>query len=244
MGADPALHEPVHAVQTVRGLLAAASCRQWLARIDAAAASLPAGHADLQPTSGSMRLTALGEQAHAALLDDVMRGEARRAVHARLGDALHALPGQCWARRQYPDALRPKGQAPHAWHQDGALHCRYDGSDDTLLDLVTVWVPLVACGVDAPSLQWIDAPTPRLLQPAELADAQVGDRFGAEARRSAVLDAGDALVFGGSLLHRSYIAPAMTFRRTSVELRFVAAADASGRLRDEARQAVRCPWTP
>lgn len=225
-------------MQVVPGALAEASCRWWLARIDAAAGSLPPGHPDLQPTSDSLRLTALGPQDFEALLGEVAQGATAAAVQARLGEAVHALPGQCWARRQHPHALRPAGQAPHAWHQDGALHARFDGGDELLLPLVTVWVPLRDCGGDAPSLEWVDAPIDTLLPPPALTDDAVAARWGVAARRHARLAAGDALVFDGALLHRTHVAAAMTRRRVSIEFRCIADPGIHPRLADEPRR----PW--
>ena len=79
------------------------------------------------------------------------------------------------------------------------------------------------CGADAPSLEWIEAPMPGVLPPAELGDAALRRRFGDALRAHAVLAAGDALVFGGSLLHRTHVTPQMRHSRASVELRWALA---------------------
>lgn len=212
-------------------------CADWLARIDACATSLPPGHADLQAASDSLRLPALGAAAFDELLRSVVAG-----LGGRLPAGLTCLAGQCWARRQHPPTSRPVGQSPHGWHQDGALHSRFtSASDDALLDLTTVWIPLVDCGIDAPSLEWIAVPTPVLLQPPELSDALLADRFGLAARQHAQLAAGDALVFGGALLHRTFVTPAMHQRRVSIELRFIAAGPVPARLANE--PLIRCSST-
>ncbi|MBL8362093.1 MAG: hypothetical protein JNN18_16495 [Rubrivivax sp.] len=230
------MHDPV----VLRAVVDEAQARHWHAQIEAQAALLPAGHPDLQPTSGSMRLLALGPERFEALLGDVLGGAAGALVRNRLGPRPRVLARQCWARRQWPPSLRPAGQAPHAWHQDGALHARFENPGETLLPLQTVWVPLVACGADAPSLEWIDVPTNELLPPAALTDDAVHARHGPGARRHAVLQGGDALAFGGSLLHRTHVTPEMTQARLSVEFRLVGAAEETPRLADE----LRCPWTP
>lgn len=224
------MHDPL----VLRAVLDAAQVRRWHAEIDARIAELPPGHPDLQPTSGSMRLGALGEAPFEALLHEVLGTTTSAVVLDRLGPRPHVLMRQCWARRQWPPSMRPPGQAPHAWHQDGALHARFDPPGEALLPLLTLWLPLVACGLDAPSLEWIDLPTTGLLPPAALADDSVAAWHGFEARRHAVLDAGDALVFGGALLHRTHVTPAMTRQRLSVELRFVQAGPLPPRLAGEA----------
>ncbi len=208
-------------------------CARWLALIDACAARLPPEHPALQPTSASLRLSALGPDLFDDLLRTVTAGPAGPALRSRLGDELWCLSAQCWARRQAPPQLRPAGQHPHQWHQDGALHCRFDGTPEALIEMATVWIALMDCGDNAPSLQWVDEPAPGLLQPAELIDAAIADRFGSAARRHAVLTAGDALVFGGALLHRTHALPSMMRRRVSMELRFIAAGALPPRLEQE-----------
>lgn len=224
-------------VRIQSAVLPPASCAHWLTQIDACAASLPIGHPDLQATSDSLRLPALGTEAFGELLRSVVTGSS-----GNLPAGLICLVGQCWARRQHPTASRPAGLSPHGWHQDGALHSRFtEASDDALLDITTVWIPLVDCGIDAPSLEWIAAPTPALRLPPELNDSLLAERFGLAARQHARLAAGDALVFGGSLLHRTFDTPAMHRRRVSIELRFIAAGPVPTRLAKE--PLIRCSST-
>jgi ectoine hydroxylase-related dioxygenase (phytanoyl-CoA dioxygenase family) len=130
------------------------------------------------------------------------------------------LRDQCWVRCQHPPGTRPPGQFPHSWHQDGALGSSF--GEAPLRGLHTLWLPLVDCGDDAPSLEWLEVPPQRLLQPPELTDDALARRFGRAPRRHARLDAGDALGFGGELIHRTHVTAAMTRRRVSVECRFVA----------------------
>ncbi len=216
--------------QVLRAALPPQLCARWLALIDACAARLPAQHPDLQPTSASLRLPALGAETFDDMLRTVTAGCAGKSLRERLGGDLWCLSAQCWARRQHPPALRPAGQHAHQWHQDGALHCRFGGTREALIEMATVWIPLMDCGDDAPSLEWVDATASKLLAPAELLDAAIADRFGSAARRHAVLAAGDALVFGGALLHRTHALQSMTRRRVSIELRFLAAGPLPTRL--------------
>ncbi len=215
------------------GAVPAAACSRWLDWIGAARARLQAPHPDLQPASASLRLRALGDTAFDGIVAAVRAGPAGPVLRARLGPDLRCLASQCWARRQVPAAQRAPGEHPHEWHQDGALNCRFDGSNLQLLDVVTVWIALVPCGVDAPSLEWI-VPGPCGLHPAlELADPVLAQRFGLAGRAHARLAAGDALVFGGALLHRSHHDAAMTRPRDSIELRFVPAGPVPPRLAHE-----------
>lgn len=203
--------------QQVAAAVPAATCARWLAAIDAVAATLPADHPDTQPTSGGLRLTVLGDTLAAEIIHTVWQGAAGAAVRQRLQGPPQAVLTQCWVRRQFPAALRPAGQHPHFWHQDGAIGCRFDGSDEALLPLTIAWVPLMDCGVDAPSLEWVAPPHTQLLQPLPLMQAAQAD--GVQVRH-AQLAAGDALVFGPALVHRTHVTPAMTRRRISVDLRF------------------------
>lgn len=175
------------------------------------------------PTASSVGLAALPDTRAAF-------AEALAAPLAAVAGApLVPLTRACWLRRQRPPVDRPPWHAPHAWHQDGALAFDFVGGDptapDALAPLLTAWVPLADCGVDAPGLCWMDAPPDRLLTPAELAQPRVADHAPA-------LAAGDALIFGGALLHATHATPAMTRPRVSAELRFVRADAVPPRLRD------------
>ncbi len=167
--------------------------------------------------------------------DEVLRYIAASAAAPELEAALGPAPwcdlSQSWLRH---------GRPPHGWHQDGALrfdflaHATQSAPADALLELRTLWIALTPCGEHAPSLGWIAAPTPELLQPAALTDAAVLRRFGAAARHHAVLDAGDALLFDGTLLHRTHLTPAMDRPRLSLELRFFRAGALPARVAGDA----------
>lgn len=233
----PQPRDPVRVAAAVK----AADCSRWLDLIDQTLQGLPPAHPDVAAGGSSLRLTALGETVCADMLQVLLAGPVRHTLLARLGEQPGCMLSQCWARLQWPAAQRPPDQHPHSWHQDGALGCRFDGpgtsASDTLGDLLTVWLPLVDCGADAPSLQWLQAPPCGLLQPAALTDAALLERFGPACRRHAVLSAGDALVFEGALVHRSHVDAAMTRRRVSVEWRFVDGQGLPARWADERVQA-------
>ncbi len=182
---------------------------------------LPAG-VPWVPTASSVGLAALPGALES--LVDILRGP---LAEAAVG-SLVPLTGSAWLRRQRPPGHRPPWHAPHSWHQDGALAFDFADGDpaapDALAPLLTAWIPLGDCGVDAPGLCWMAASPARLLTPAELARPRVADHAPA-------LSAGDVLLFGGALLHATHATAAMTRPRVSAELRFVRADLVPARLR-------------
>lgn len=197
---------PLHCA---RGALPAARCERWRAAFDPAQEGpRPATHWPVPA---------------AEVLDLV----AHSTIAPMLRQALGARP---LCRLDFSHARH--GRPAHFWHQDGAL--RHDflsaPADRALIEMRTLWIALSACGADAPSLEWVAASTPRLLLPGELGDDAVAARFGRAERQHALMQAGDALLFDGSLLHRSHSTPAMTQPRTSLELRFFRAASQHPRL--------------
>jgi hypothetical protein len=215
----PAFDEP----RIDRRTAGAARLLHWLDRAAAALDALPADHPDRQLTSGSLRLRALGPSVFGEIVESL-----RAVAWPPRGSAVEPWPllaAECWLRVQHPIEARPPGQHPHGWHQDGALGFDFTAAPrapTAVRRMQTLWLPLVDCGVDAPSLEWIEAPEPDLLWPDELTDAALMQRHGSQPRRHAVLSAGDALLFDGALLHRTHVRPGMTRMRISVELRWTA----------------------
>jgi len=156
---------------------------------------------------------------HGTLLTEV--------VLARLGPAALVNLDQCFLRHQHPPGAGPPRVPPHSWHQDGALGHDFSlapQADGGLLEMLTCWIALTPCGADrAPALEWV-APSPaRLLSPPELTDDAVRAAFGGRIVAAGPLEPGDALVFDGTLLHRTSGNAAMRHERKSAELRFFAA---------------------
>ena len=176
-----------------RGAVACEQAARWLAAL--------AAH-----DGGSVRLAdVLDVDAVVAVL------EAR--LQPLLGSHAELIVDQCWVRRARP---------PHGWHQDGALQAQFTPGE-ALLPLHTCWLALTDCGVDAPGLEWVDIAQPALLQPSQLTAAAVQARFPPHAFVRPHLQAGDAVFFDGTLLHRTHVTPRMHAGRTSIELRFVEA---------------------
>ncbi len=147
------------------------------------------------------------------------------AATSILGPALCCDLDQAWGRRQYPALMSPGGHQPHQWHQDGALGFDFSSANQQnrargLLPLVTCWLPLTACGRDAPGLEFLDLAHDSVLPVAQLDDRSLRHRFPAELFVGPLLQAGDVLLFGGGILHRTLLTPAMHLTRTSIELRF------------------------
>jgi hypothetical protein len=209
----------------VRNAVTPATCSAWLALIDAAYRDCEAAASpDFVPESSSFRLRALAGlpvvEVWSSLSSDVPQHCARLLASQMAIDA-----DQCWVRRQYPPDRAPPRHHPHSWHQDGALGVEFppNGSaaiaDETPLRMVTCWVALTPCGIDAPGLELVTDRVDHLLEPTQLTEGAIESRWPPRRRIRPALDAGDALVFSGDVLHRTHVSPSMTQTRTSVELR-------------------------
>ena len=206
--------EPGNQALTLAGALPAALCARWLAAT---------AHGDAR----SRPLLALAGIQSAELLHAVAGSALRLAIEAALGLSPQCNLSQCWLRH---------GRPPHQWHQDGALnfdflaHAGRPLPDGAMLEMLTCWIALTPCGEHAPGLEWVAAPLSRLLTPAELTDAAVNARYAGARLVRPRLQAGDALLFNGALLHRTHLSAAMTMPRSSLELRFFRAGPVPARL--------------
>jgi phytanoyl-CoA dioxygenase PhyH len=118
--------------------------------------------------------------------------------------------------------IRPNTYLP--FHQDQAILKK---------KLLNVWIPLSACGDDAPGLEIVLGSWGELLPVSPPPDARfavehatidedvVLDRFGRRALWRPVFEFGDAMVFAGTTAHRTYATLGMSRDRMSVELRLV-----------------------
>lgn len=185
-------------------------------------------------TASSLLLEAALSEAQLKDLFGVLRAsEAAAWITARLGAPVAVDLDQAWIRRQYAPSRYPPLHRPHGWHQDGALGFDFlsrSGSSNGLLSMVTAWITLNECGSSAPGLELLTRPLPGLLAPAELTESAVSARFSSAGFSRPVMNPGDALLFEGSVLHRTYVNPAMTADRTSIELRFFPAEQLPERL--------------
>ena len=229
-------------VHVLQGVATAQVCARWLSITEVALSEAGAvqgpGRSDrgVQASGAptvrpcSLRLAALPE-----LFDEVCEALQRHSalmarLTAALGPSIALLIDHCWVRHQPAPRQRASGQTPHGWHQDGALAFDFASPSPgraAPLPMLTCWLPLTDCGTDAPSVAWVGLPLNPLLMPEDLRDTAVEGRCTAARPPMqtchAVLSAGDALLFGGGLLHRTHATAAMTQARTSVELRWLAA---------------------
>jgi len=120
-------------------------------------------------------------------------------------------------------------QTPTSRHTHLPFH-----RDQTIVGarLLNVWIPLVACGRDAPGLEIVVGSSGKSLDPADpwaagiverarLDEASVLAAFPTQSLWRPVLSPGDVLVFSGETIHRTHIAPGMTRSRASIDLRLV-----------------------
>lgn len=198
------------------------------------------------PTASSMTIGAvLSEEDIANLVGIIANGPTGDWIRARLGGSVACNLTQSWVRRQYAPAHYPRWHAPHGWHQDGALGFDFQNCGeaeippDAILAMVTCWIAMTPSGADAPGLELVQQGIKSLSKPPELADSFVQSRFGAEDFWRPVLQAGDALLFSGDVLHRTHVTPTMTSDRSSIELRFFLEDRIPARLKDDPYLALR-----
>jgi hypothetical protein len=189
------------------------------------------------PTASSFTIGALKSERHfIELLNSVITGAAGMWIRNILGWRLLCNLDQSWVRRQYAPSRYPPLHAPHGWHQDGALkfdfqsHPEGEFPRNAVLNMVTCWIPLDSCGVHAPGLELITERLGALLSPRHLQTQFLQTRFTSKRFWKPSLRPGDALLFRGDILHRTHVLPDMTNDRTSIELRFFAAASIPERL--------------
>jgi hypothetical protein len=137
--------------------------------------------------------------------------------------------GSAWACRMERSWVRKKFAPAHAsayhaqgWHQDGALGVQFPqvaGQATPMTELLTCWIPLQACGLDSPGLEFVCGRQNELLHFTELEDAMLRRRFAAERFWAPQLELGDGLIFLNSVLHRTHTTEAMGRDRLSVEYR-------------------------
>lgn len=179
---------------------------------------------DFVPESSSFRLSSV-DGVSVVDIWTALSSHVRARCAEALGPRVAIDVDQCWVRRQYPPGFAPPRHRPHRWHQDGALGFDFamgaDAAvpDDAVLRMVTCWVALTPCGIDAPGLDIVTDRVGRMLLSSQLADVAVDVRWPTTRRIQPTLGAGDAAVFGGDLLHRTHVTAAMTGTRTSIELR-------------------------
>jgi len=144
-----------------------------------------------------------------------------QTLHSYLPETYFINLDQVWVRRQFPHHISKNGG--HQWHQDGALGFNFSNSnadfENGLLDMFIVWIPLDTCGADAPGLEFINCRQIRILSLPELIDANLKARYPSALFLKPVVEAGDVLVFGGNMIHRTHKTEKMKCQRTSLGIR-------------------------
>ena len=141
---------------------------------------------------------------------------------------LMGVPWRCrlehsWLRKKFAPCNAPASARPlQNWHQDGALGIQFThepGPPIRPVAMTTCWIPLDRCGADSPGLEFIRKLQPYLLHFTELDDALLRRRFDASHFWAPELELGDAMLFRGDVLHRTYLIPEMRADRMSIEYR-------------------------
>jgi len=191
-------------------------------------------------TASSLNLRAVFGKEEEPVIQVILRDRRLRPLLMRaLGGCLAIDLDQAWVRRQYAVPRYPPLHAPHGWHQDGALGfdflapCNTRSKRCDLLNMITCWIALTACGRDAPGLELIAGSPNALLPVRSLSDSAIRDRHPAHAFWHPLLDPGDAVLFSGEVIHRTHVTPSMEMDRTSLELRFFRADSIPHRLRSD-----------
>jgi len=236
-------------------VLSQAQLAPWVSRIDAQYERIEAargqvsatGISDLIPPGQRFAPTASSFTIGTILTDEELQTLFTAIDAARTGAWIRSTMSngiaydltQSWVRRQYAPHRYPPLHAPHGWHQDGALgfdflsHPGGRFPADALLPMVTCWIALGPCGVEAPGLEIVTHRLETLFAPCELVEEKVRARFGPKEFYRPAIEAGDAVLLRGDILHRTLVKPEMMQDRTSIELRFFAAENLPVRLKGD-----------
>jgi hypothetical protein len=226
---------------------------RWTSQIDAQYRALEAARVDgglaassrqlaseerFVPTASAYTLGAvLSDSSLRDLLERIAAGPAGAWIGDELGKSVACDLDQAWVRRQYAPRHYPPLHTPHGWHQDGALgfdflsHPKGNFPPGASLSMVTCWIALGPCGVESPGLELVTQRLEGLLAPADLTEERVRTQFAPEQFCRPVMEAGDAVLFRGEILHRTHVTPEMAKDRTSIELRFFPAKNLPARLK-------------
>ncbi len=226
----------------VKGLLTEPHIMELRAEVDAAIAASPAGEAGpdatsafhLNPTTAGrtvrgrirrkypedqMRLAVDAPHALFSLLELYRSIGLLDIIEAHLGSRLSLAAEKTTLRR-----VLPEGNLHTGWHQDGAF---LEGGYRVL----NVWLALSDCGVDAPGLEvlpqrlddvlpgdpaWKDSPMPWIISDQQVEALAAQGAHNCRPR----FDAGDALLFDGTFLHRTGRTEDMTNVRYAIEAWF------------------------
>lgn len=130
---------------------------------------------------------------------------------------------QSWVRKKFAPLQAPtSGYHSQNWHQDGALGVQFPlepGPVVPMTELLTCWIPLNACGIESPGLEFVRRRQPALVHFTELGDLALRQRFSPQEFWAPALEFGDGVVFLNNILHRTHTRPEMLNNRLSVDYR-------------------------
>jgi hypothetical protein len=177
------------------------------------------------PFSHSVLLTALLDFGIASR-EQLLAPLTVEALRDLLPDALDE-PVSCnlehsWVRKRFAPGNAPPLYRPNTWHQDGGLGVAFTtdpASVPAMTHLLTCWIPLQACGTDAPGLELVRHRLDGLLHYTELDDHLLRQRFPPDEFRAPELEFGDGLLILPGTLHRTHVRPEMHQDRLSLEYR-------------------------
>lgn len=154
-----------------------------------------------------------------ASLDDLLPAAVVRIARAYLGHEPAATSDR------YVREIRPERADTHLpFHQDQSILGR---------PCVNVWFPLTSCGVESPGLEFVRfsnhcllAPQPRAgaayaVEKVRLDEGLVKRTFEPSFFWRPAVEPGDALVFTGATIHRTFGSCEMTKSRMSAEIRLI-----------------------
>ena len=222
-------------VVVLRGLFAPESLTLFREAADRCFEAIESGspvspHYRYTPQAHSVQLTALldfGIETDESLIAPLFAPGIGEMLSDLMGGAWQCRVEHSWVRKKFAPRNAPRhapgsGYLIQDWHQDGALGALFPpqpGPPIIITRLATCWIPLNACGIDSPGLEFIRTSPRDLLHFSELNDAALRRRFEPAAFCAPALHFGDGLLFRNDVLHRTHVNEAMTRDRISVEYR-------------------------
>jgi hypothetical protein len=172
----------------------------------------------------------------------LVQSGASRVLRTLWRGTLNFLGAHCLPRRQSP-GHGVNWATP--FHQDAS----FLGNSCLILNF---WIPLVACGRDAPGLELVLDHPPGIVERAapfdvskpdysgiELPSQEILDRYGADKMWHPEMQLGDILVFSNLAIHRTYLREDMQNSRISLEVRCTDGSNANPQVAEGPLIAVR-----
>ncbi|WP_072620739.1 hypothetical protein [Spirulina major] len=144
-----------------------------------------------------------------------------------IGGLTHCTLTRATLRHQYAPHRAHPLHHPNRWHQEGAYGVTFPPTPDQPpyctpppTPMVTLWLPLTPCGIDAPSLELYPIPQTQLFHYHALNDADLAAHFAPTPPELVQLEPGDGVLVHWGTLHRSGVRVGMRCDRFSLGLRW------------------------